>query len=202
MNSVLFPLGPLETNCYLVHDNSRAFIIDVGGDPAEVIAYLREHNLSLTHILCTHLHFDHTLGVQALAGATGATAYASDKDRFLLEESSYGAPQAGKTAFVNLDPGSFPLLSATCAVLSTPGHTPGGLSFHFPEFRTVFVGDSLFYRSIGRTDFSGGDFPTLTSSIRSRLFTLPDETVAYPGHGPHTSIGEEKRFNPYVGAAA
>ncbi|MDR2076724.1 MAG: MBL fold metallo-hydrolase [Desulfovibrio sp.] len=202
MNSVLFPLGPLETNCYLLHTDSRALIIDVGGDPAQVLDYLRQHNLTLTHILCTHLHFDHTFGVQALIRATGATAYASDKDRFLLEDRSMGIPPVEKYAFVNLEAGPLPLLGTTCLVLPTPGHTPGGLSFHFPEYLAVFAGDCLFYRSIGRTDFAGGDFATLAASIRTQIFTLPGETIVYPGHGPHTGVEEEKIHNPYLGSAA
>jgi glyoxylase-like metal-dependent hydrolase (beta-lactamase superfamily II) len=201
MNSVLFPLGPLETNCYLIHTDSQALIVDVGGDPSAVLEYLRRHNLTLTHILCTHLHFDHTFGVQSLIRATGATAYASDRDAFLLEERGLG-PQVQKYAFVNLEAGPFPLLGTACTILATPGHTPGGLSFHFPEYLAVFAGDTLFYRSIGRTDFPRGDFASLAASVRTQLFALPDETVVYPGHGPHTSIGEEKRLNPYLGSAA
>ena len=201
MHSVLFPLGPLETNCYLIHTDSEALIIDVGGDPAPVLDYLRQHRLTLTHILCTHLHFDHSFGVRALPKATGASAYASDKDRFLLEDGSLGVPRVEKYAFANLEAGPLPLLGTTCMVLSTPGHTPGGLSFHFPEYLAVFAGDCLFYRSIGRTDFPRGDFATLDASIRTQLFTLPEETIVYPGHGPQTSIAEEKRHNPYLGAA-
>jgi glyoxylase-like metal-dependent hydrolase (beta-lactamase superfamily II) len=197
MHSVLFPLGPLETNCYLIHTDSQALIVDVGGDPSAVLEYLRRHNLALTHILCTHLHFDHTLGVQSLIRATGATAYAGDKDAFLLEERGLG-PQVQKYDFVNLEAGPFPLLGTACTVLATPGHTPGGISFHFPEYLAVFAGDTLFYRSIGRTDFPRGDFAALAASVRTQLFTLPDETNVYPGHGPQTSIGEEKRLNPYL----
>ncbi|MDR1359701.1 MAG: MBL fold metallo-hydrolase [Deltaproteobacteria bacterium] len=202
MHSVLFPLGPLETNCYLLHTESQALIIDVGGDPAEVLNYLRQHKLSLSHILCTHLHFDHTFGVQALQKATGATVQASDKDRFLLEERIPGIPPVQVYSFSNLEAGPLSVLGTTCMVLSTPGHTPGGLSFHFPEYLAVFAGDSLFYRSIGRTDFPRGDFNTLASSIREQLFALPEETAVYPGHGPRTSIGEEKRHNPYLGGMA
>jgi glyoxylase-like metal-dependent hydrolase (beta-lactamase superfamily II) len=142
------------------------------------------------------------MGVQALIRATGATAHASDKDSFLLDERSLGIPQVEKYAFSNLEAGPFPLLGTTCMVLPTPGHTPGGLSFHFPEYLAVFAGDSLFYRSIGRTDFPKGDFNTLASSIREQLFSLPEETAVYPGHGPHTGIGEEKRLNPYLGKGA
>jgi hydroxyacylglutathione hydrolase len=82
-------------------------------------------------------------------------------------------------------------------VLSTPGHTPGSLSFHFPESKIVFVGDLLFYRSIGRTDFQGGSMETLLRSVREQIFTLPGETVVYPGHGPETSVGDEKVHNPF-----
>ena len=85
-----------------------------------------------------------------------------------------------------------------CTVLHVPGHTPGGLSYYFPAASVVFAGDALFYRSVGRTDFPGGDADTLFSAIRTKLFTLPESTVVYPGHGPETTIGDEKRSNPFV----
>ena len=88
------------------------------------------------------------------------------------------------------------------AILKTPGHTPGGVSFHFPEARSVFTGDSLFYRSMGRTDFPGGDHQTLMQSIRSTLFSLPADTAAYPGHGPATTVGDERLNNPFIGEFA
>ena len=202
MKIVIFPLGPLETNCYLIHNEKEAVIIDVGGDPAAVVGYLQRNGLTLTHILCTHLHFDHTFGVQALINATGAKAYASEKDRFLMHEEGWGTPKVEDYQFTDMKAGDFPLLGIACTVLFTPGHTPGGLSFYFPDASAVFVGDSLFYRSIGRTDFAGGNFNDLAQSIRTQLFALPDDTTAYPGHGPHTMIGDEKRSNPYVGKGA
>ena len=202
MKIVIFPLGPLETNCYLIHNDTEAVIIDVGGDPSSVVNYLQRNGLTLTHILCTHMHFDHVYGVRALVRATGAKVYASEKDRFLLTEEDWGSPKVESYDFSDLKDGEISLLGLSCTVLPTPGHTPGGLSFYLPGASAVFVGDSLFYRSIGRTDFSGGNFNDLATSIRTRLFTLPDDTTAYPGHGPHTTIGDEKRSNPYVGAGA
>ena len=203
MNTVVFPLGPLETNCYLVHTDKEAVAVDPGGNPAKVLKHLRENNLTLTHILCTHLHFDHTYGIHALTAATGAPVYASEADRYMLENEMgrggmWGLPQVESYEFTGLEPGDMPMLGTTCRVLATPGHTPGGLSFYFASIQSVFSGDTLFYRSIGRTDFPGGDQNTLLSAIRTQLFTLPEETQAYSGHGMATSIGDEKRNNPHV----
>lgn len=199
MKIVIFPLGPYETNCYLIHNDKEAILFDVGGEPSSILDYLKKNALQLTHIFCTHLHFDHTYGVQALIDATGAKAFASEKDRFLLGEEEWGAPKITFREFTDLTPGEMTLLGMQCKTLPTPGHTPGGYSFYFPEASVVFVGDSLFYRSIGRTDFAGGNFDDLIKSIRTQLFTLPEDTAAYPGHGPHTTIGDEKRLNPYTG---
>ena len=183
MKIVIFPLGPLETNCYLLHNESEAVIIDVGGDPASVVGYLKRNGLTLTDILCTHLHFDHVYGVQALVRATGAKVHGSERDRFLLSEEGWGAPKVEAYASSDLKPGELSLLGTTCTVLETPGHTPGGLSFYFPDLSSVFVGDSLFYRSIGRTDFSGGSFDDLARSIRTQLFSLPDGPTLHSSGG-------------------
>ena len=139
MKIVIFPLGPLETNCYLLHDDKEAVIVDVGGDPSSVVSYLKRNNLKLTHILCTHLHFDHVYGVQALVRATGAKVYASEKDRFLLSEEDWGSPKVEAYDFTDLKPGEFPLLGLSCTVMATPGHTPGGLSFYLPAASAVFT---------------------------------------------------------------
>jgi glyoxylase-like metal-dependent hydrolase (beta-lactamase superfamily II) len=199
----VFPLGPLDTNCFLIHSDTEAVAVDVGGDPGRVLNYLSDNKLALTHILLTHLHFDHTYGVRDLAAATGAATLASEKDRYMLDSElghggMWGLPTVPPYTFDDLQPGALTLLGAECKVLATPGHTPGGLSFHFPELRAVFAGDCLFYRSVGRTDFVGGDTDTLMRSIREQLFSLPDETTVYPGHGQSTSVGDEKRNNPYA----
>lgn len=204
MQIITLPIGPLETNCFLVHSDKEAFVVDPGGKPSKVLAYLQEHGLTLTHILCTHLHFDHTIGVHDLVAASGATVYASEADRYMLATELgrggiWGIPPVEPYEFTNLEPGEIVLLGMTCKVLATPGHTPGGLSFYFADLQTVFAGDTLFYRSMGRFDFEGGSESALLKSIREQLFSLPEDTRVCCGHGLETSIGDEKRNNPYAG---
>ncbi|MDR0338991.1 MAG: MBL fold metallo-hydrolase [Desulfovibrio sp.] len=203
MRIIAIPLGPLDTNCYVAHSDEEAVVIDPGGSPEKVTAYLDKHRLTLTRILLSHLHFDHTYGVAALAGATGAPVLASPKDGFLLEGEGgkggmWGLPLVEAYTYDPLTPGRYDFLGLPWDVLATPGHTPGGLSFFLPAARSLFSGDALFRRSIGRTDFPGSDHEQLIASIKNVLFALPDDTVVYPGHGDATSIGDEKRNNPYV----
>lgn len=204
MHVVDFPLGPLDTNCYVIFNETEAVAVDPGGPPQPVIDFLQQKNLKLTHILLTHLHFDHTYGVASLAAATGANVLASNKDGHMLENEQgkggmWGLPKVQPYSFEPVEEGELPLLGSFCTVLATPGHTPGGLSFYFPALKAVFAGDTLFYRSVGRTDFPGGNTETLLSSIHGKLFTLPEETTVFPGHSERTSIGEEKRNNPFAG---
>ncbi|MDR0827796.1 MAG: MBL fold metallo-hydrolase [Desulfovibrio sp.] len=204
MQIVDFPLGPLETNCYVIHTESEAVAVDPGGPPDSVLKYLDRKKLSLTHILLTHLHFDHTYGVAHLAANTGAAIFGPEADRFMLNTElgggGWGMPSVERFEYKTLDEGDISLLGTVCTVLTTPGHTPGGLSFYFPDLGAVFSGDTLFYRSIGRSDFPGGNHNTLCSSIRGKLFQLPDNTAVYSGHGPATVVIDEKRKNPFVGA--
>lgn len=199
-----FPLGPLETNCYLLTSGNEAVVVDPGGDPAPLLQYLQAHALKLAAILNTHQHFDHVLGNAALAAATGVPIYANSLDDFLtrpeLSGGRYGLPDTPPFQHLDLEESDFTLMGATCKALHTPGHTPGSLSYYFPEANAVFAGDVLFYRSVGRTDLPGGDFTTLRNGIRAKLFTLPPETVVYPGHGPSTTVEDEKQGNPFLGA--
>jgi glyoxylase-like metal-dependent hydrolase (beta-lactamase superfamily II) len=202
-----FPLGPLETNCYLLHTDAQAVCIDAGGPPAPLVRYLERNKLTLTHILSTHLHFDHIYGNAALQAATGAAILACADDGYLLESAygkggDYGLPPVEPFDFTPLEPGSLTLLEGECRVFPTPGHTLGSLSFYWEKAGALFAGDVLFQRSVGRTDLPGGDTDTLLQTIREKLFTLPENTTVYPGHGPATSIGEEKRCNPFVGVRA
>ncbi|MDR2050382.1 MAG: MBL fold metallo-hydrolase [Deltaproteobacteria bacterium] len=195
-----FALGPLETNSFLLHDEQRAVCIDVGGDPDEVLAYLSRNKLTLTHILITHLHFDHVLGAASLQKATQATLYCNHRDLPMLERQNYGGmfPPITPFSYSDLDEGPLPLPVAECSVLATPGHSPGSLSYYFAEAGVLFDGDVLFRQSIGRTDFYEGDFRTLAESIRNKIYTLPDSTRVCPGHGPSTSVRAEKISNPFV----
>jgi len=199
-----FPLGSLQTNCYVVHSDKDAVVVDPGGDPGVVLDWLQEKGLTLTHILCTHLHFDHTYGVGAIHKATGASVYASSEDEFLLQKPDgkgglWGCPIVPEYSYTPLQAGPLAILETTCQVLATPGHTPGGLSFYFREICSVLVGDVLFYRSVGRTDLDGGNQDILMRSIGGKLMNLPDTTIVYPGHSMTTTIGDERLNNPFVG---
>ncbi len=201
----VFPLGMLQTNCYLLTRGERALAVDPGGDPGPLLEFLRDRNLVLDRILNTHLHFDHIAGNAALARATGAPILASEEDRFLLETELggggfMGLPVVETFDFTPLVVGETEFLGLPCLVLPTPGHTPGSVTLHFPGLAAAFVGDLIFQRSVGRTDFPGGDMKALQESILKRIFNMPPETALYPGHGPATTAGDEKTHNPFFGA--
>ncbi|MDR0465721.1 MAG: MBL fold metallo-hydrolase [Deltaproteobacteria bacterium] len=202
MKVYAYPLGPLETNCYLVVNGSEALAVDPGGDPSELVEFLKQKGLKLVCILNTHLHFDHILGNAALAKATGAPIRLHQDDLFLLDGASArrrGVPEAEKFEYQTLDPGEITLAGLRIAVIHSPGHSPGSLSFYFPDQGVLFSGDVLFYRDTGRSDLPGGSRPVLENeTIRGKLYQLPDQTLVYPGHGPSTNIGEEKRENHWV----
>jgi len=200
------PLGDLQANCYLLttSEAQTAVAIDPGGEISPVLATLRHRERKLTHILLTHGHFDHIGGVADLVEATGAVLAAHPGDVPLLRRGG-GALEWGYE--VEACPEPTLLLEqgqtletevARLQVLWVPGHTPGHVAFYWPQAQSVFTGDALFQGSIGRTDLPGGDFDQLMQSIRESLLTLPDETVVYPGHGPSTTIGEEKQLNPFL----
>lgn len=202
LHVITMELGALETNCYLVHDGREALVIDPGGEPEKVLTLLRDAKLTLRTIVNTHLHFDHIQGDAGLADATGAPILASSRDGFLLDTElggggMMGFPRTPVFSFEPLDEGEQTWLGATCRVLATPGHSPGSLSLYFPDLGAVFAGDLLFYRSVGRTDFPGSSERDLLRSVRTKIFTLPAETVVYPGHGPQTTVGVEALNNPF-----
>lgn len=207
-----FPLGPLETNCYLVHEQSDALVIDPGGAVDELTAFIAEKGLNLKAVIITHMHFDHIYGVAQLvqeSAAKGLTVpvFAPAGDTYLTDNPAgkggmWGFPEVPPFDWVDLAPGEHSFLSAALpfTVLHTPGHTRGSLSLYFPLEKAVVTGDLIFYRSVGRTDFEGGNSEDLLQSIRDKIFTLPPDTVIYPGHGPATSVSDEYNNNPYCGA--
>ncbi|MUM78776.1 MBL fold metallo-hydrolase [Pseudodesulfovibrio sp. F-1] len=197
-----FALGPLQTNCFVLVNGSQAVAVDPGGDPAPVLAFLRDKGLTLTHILNTHLHFDHTYGNKPLAEATGAPVLHGADDAYLLETELglgglFGLPPVERYEAQTIEPGEAVFAGLACTVLATPGHSRGSLTFHFPEAGAAFVGDLIFYRSIGRTDFEGGDLDVLKRSVTRCIFTLPPETRLLSGHGPETTVGDEMNHNPF-----
>lgn len=206
MQLMNFQLGSLETNCYILHNDTEAVCFDPGDDAHIIISYLNEHKLKLTSIFCTHLHLDHVGANHDLAEATGAKIFASDRDSFLTRSEmgmggTMGLPKVKPYQFENIDPGEIEVLGTACRVMATPGHTPGGLCYYFPELGILFSGDTLFHRAVGRTDFPRGNTGLLMESIKDTekgLFSLPDDTRVLPGHGVASTIGVEKEANPFL----
>jgi len=203
-----FMVGMLQTNCYLVGDpeSRQAVVIDPGGDSGHIARRIEEHNLQLAAILNTHAHFDHIMDAWALKKILGGEIYLHDKDQPLIHDRTVGLgaiPRPGAQAMKtdidrSLHEGDvleFGLIHLK--VLETPGHSPGHVSFYFAEAGVLFVGDTLFAGSIGRTDFPGGSYDQLIRSVREKIFPLPGETLVYPGHGPETTVEQEKKTNPF-----
>jgi hydroxyacylglutathione hydrolase len=203
---VPLPVGVIQANCYLAacEQTLKTAVIDPGGHPARILAEVKRRGLEVTHILNTHGHFDHTEANGALKAATGAQLAIHRADIPLLQASG-GAAWFGLQAEpsplpdIELDDGDELQVGDLCfTVLHTPGHTPGHVSFYEPAAAVVFDGDLLFAGGVGRTDLPGGSWNDLLDSIKRVLFALPDETKVYSGHGPVTTIGAEKRDNPWL----
>lgn len=202
-------VGPIMANCFILGCTAtrEAVVIDPGDETERILMALAEEKLRVKYILNTHGHFDHVGANKGLKEVTGADILIHPMDAAMLEQLSVTAMAFGLTA-ENSPPCDQPLQDGdtvtfgdiSLKVIHTPGHTPGGVSFYH-EDGAVFVGDTLFAGSIGRTDLPGGDYSTLLTSIRKRLFPLGDAVKVYCGHGPETTIGNEKRFNPFVGGA-
>jgi hydroxyacylglutathione hydrolase len=200
------PVGMIQTNCYIAgcEETKEGAIIDPGGHPERILAEVERHGLAIKAVLNTHAHFDHTDANGAIVQSTGAPLALHPLDQPLLKASG-GAAMFGLQA----DPSPPPDLdlhdgdeleigTLRFRVLHTPGHTPGHVCFYEAEQGVLFDGDVLFYRGIGRTDLLGGNRQQLLDSIQQVLFALPDQTVVYSGHGPATTIGEEKQLNPWL----
>jgi glyoxylase-like metal-dependent hydrolase (beta-lactamase superfamily II) len=210
MQIKLFEFNPVAENTYLLYDETQeAVVIDCGAFTAQekqqLGEYIDRHRLQLKHLLTTHLHFDHLLGNRFLY-----EHYGLQPEYHRQEETMPGLPQqlkafgfpAGDEAVSAgrlLQAGDEICFGHTVLkALSTPGHSPASLSFYCEQAHCVFTGDALFRHDIGRTDLWGGNEATLIHAIRTQLLTLPDDTVVYPGHGPSSTIREEKQFNPYI----
>lgn len=199
-------VGALGTNCYIVSctRTKEALIIDPGGNTSDIVAYVRANNLTVKAIVDTHGHGDHIASNDDLRDALGAKLYIHEKDQAMLASAEQnlslyiGVPLELRPADECLKEGDkLSIGDIEFTVLETPGHTPGGISLYTDE-GAVFSGDTLFYLSVGRTDFPGGSMRQLNNSITEKLFTLPDDTTVYPGHGPATNIGTEKMQNPFI----
>jgi glyoxylase-like metal-dependent hydrolase (beta-lactamase superfamily II) len=203
-----YTLGMFQVHNYLLVDTDtrEAVLIDTGKNPQAVLDTLAQEDLDLTLILYTHTHIDHVEGHHVIRQAyPDVPAWMHAEDQFWIDALPMQAemfqmkppPPPIITGFVT--PGQvFELTNCTFEARFCPGHTPGGISYYVKEGPFVFTGDSLFAGSIGRTDFPRGDFDTLMDSINTQLLTLPDDTWVYSGHGPVTTIGDERRQNPYI----
>lgn len=205
----VLPAGPIQTNAYLLIASERgeAVLIDAPGDVWEAVApRLAEQRVRLVELWLTHGHWDHLQGAAEVVRQTGATVLAHAADRVLIETPDIMSRFLGEDLGLEPVPVNrwlaggerLNVLGQEVEVRHVPGHCPGNVLFHFPAGAVAFVGDAIFAGSVGRTDLPGGSLPVLEKSIREQIYTLPAETVLYPGHGPATRVAIEQRTNPYV----
>ncbi len=209
----VLPSGPIQTIGYLLTEpkTGEAVLIDAPGGILEKIQpLLAQGGCKLTELWLTHGHWDHTQDAAKVKRETGALVRAHKDDTILIETPN--VMSAFLMPGVTLEPvkiekfftagEKFSALSREVEVRHVPGHCPGNVLFHFAEAKVAFVGDALFNGGVGRWDLPGGDFDVLARSIREQIYTLPDDTVVLPGHGPRTTVGDEKESNPFVAAVA
>jgi len=203
----IFPVGPLQCNCSIVGDEQtrEAMVIDPGDEIEQVLAVLQKHRLTVKQIVITHAHIDHIGGAAKLRRLTGAPVLLNANDQMLLKMLDVQA------SWIGMRPPEDPVIdgsvttgdklktgSLVANVLHTPGHTEGSICLYFAEDKKLIAGDTLFAGSIGRTDLPGGSYKKIMESLRGPVLALPDETIVVPGHGPLTTIGEERASNPFL----
>jgi hydroxyacylglutathione hydrolase len=209
-------LGEFETNCYILRSSDKAtdcLIIDTGLDVRELLTFLEDNKLMPKALVITHGHIDHIAGVEKLrARYPDIAVYIHKLDAetltdsmsnlsFMLDSADSQTDRSFSTEKADYlvdEPDVIEAAGIKLKVIHTPGHTPGGMCLYCEKENAVFVGDTLFADSVGRTDFPGGNMRQLIEGIKNKLLTLPDDTVVYPGHGNRTTIGREKTHNPFL----
>jgi hydroxyacylglutathione hydrolase len=203
----ILPVGPLQCNCSVIGDETtrEAMVIDPGDDIEDVLALLEKHHLQVKQIVITHAHIDHVGGAMKLRSATGAPILLNQNDYALLKMLDVQAAWIGMK-----DPGKVEIDhslgqadtirvgSLAASVIHTPGHTEGSVCLYFQSENKLIAGDTLFAGSIGRTDLPGGSMEKMIQSLQGKLMALPDDTLVVPGHGPLTTIGDERESNPFL----
>jgi len=203
----IFPVGPLACNCSVVGDEKthEAMVIDPGDEIEKVLAILQQYNLTVKQIVITHAHIDHIGGAAKLKRLTGAPILLNSNDQMLLKmldvQASWLGMRPPEDAAIDASVTTGDKLQAgslAAEVLHTPGHTEGSICLYFAAEKKLIAGDTLFAGSIGRTDLPGGSYKKIMESLHGPVMALPDETIVVPGHGPLTTIGEERDSNPFL----
>jgi hydroxyacylglutathione hydrolase len=204
-----FEFNPFQENTYILYDETlECVIIDPGcydkDEQSELSSLIEREGLKVKMILNTHCHVDHVLGNWYVKSKYGVKLFIHPKDEMVLKAVKVYAPNYGMHEYQEAEPDGYldesktvQFGNQTLKVLFVPGHAPGHVAFYHEQSRQLIGGDVLFYNSIGRTDLPGGNYDTLIESIHQKIFTLPDDVVVYPGHGPKTSVGFEKKTNPF-----
>ena len=202
-----YSIGILGTNCYLIinEDTKQAVVIDPAACPKKLKMRIHEDGLKIEAILLTHAHFDHTMGIDEFVNEFGVSkVYVHKNDEAMMTDPQLNLSSVYTHGYTwsefdfLYDQQVLELAGARFKVIHTPGHTSGGCCFYLEDDNALFSGDTLFYNSIGRTDFVTSSMSDMLASIREKLFELPDDTIVYPGHMSATKIGHEKKHNPYV----
>ncbi len=201
-----FVLGSLGTNCYLLinEETKELLIVDPATCPDYVVSHVRTNGLKPRAILLTHSHFDHVMGIDGWLKEYDIPVYIHENEKTLLSDPElnlsglFGASYSYDNVICLQDNEILELAGFRLQVIHTPGHTAGGCCYYAEAADVLISGDTLFYRSVGRSDFPTGSASTLALSIKEKLFCLPDDVMVYPGHGEETNIADEKINNPFV----